>query len=327
MRIGLIDVDGHNFPNLPLMKLSAYHKKKGDSVEWYQPLFHGCQEPFDVVYVSKVFSDEYTNEYPYFINSKKVIKGGTGYFINVVDGKEVFNKKEHFDLPNEIEHIYPDYSLYPKQTKNTAYGFLTRGCCNNCSFCIVSKKEGTCSHKVADLSEWWYGQRNIVLLDPNILASKDHMELLRQLDDSHAKVDFSQGVDARFVNEENLELIKRINVSMIHFAFDFMKFEKQIVNGLSLARKKLDVNERNAIVYILTNYDTTIKEDLKRVEMVRNLGFTPDIRIYRKESLPKPHVLRDVQRWCNNRFVLRRCEFMDYVPRTDGKTIRDLYFK
>lgn len=171
------------------------------------------------------------------------------------------------------------------------------------------------------------GQKNIVLLDPNILASKDHMELLGQLVDSHAKVDFSQGVDARFVNEENLELIKRINVSMIHFAFDFMKFEKQIVNGLGLARRKLSISERNTIVYILTNYDTTIKEDLKRVEMVRNLGFTPDVRIYRKESLPKPHVLRDLQRWCNNRFIFRSCEFMDYVPRTDGKTIRDLYFK
>lgn len=327
MRIGIIDVDGHNFPSLPLMKLSAYHKKKGDSVEWYQPLFHGFQEPFDVVYVSKVFSDEYTKDYPYFINSKKVIKGGTGYFINVIDGVEVFDKEKHFDLPNEIEHIYPDYSLYQKQTKNTAYGFLTRGCCNDCSFCIVSKKEGRCSRKVADLSEWWDGQKNIVLLDPNILASKDHMELLGQLADSGAKVDFSQGVDARFVNEENLELIKRINVSMIHFAFDFMKFEKQIVNGLGLARRKLSISERNTIVYILTNYDTTIKEDLKRVEMVRNLGFTPDVRIYRKESLPKPHVLRDLQRWCNNRFIFRSCEFMDCVPRTDGKTIRDLYFK
>lgn len=327
MRIGIIDVDGHNFPSLPLMKLSAYHKKKGDSVEWYQPLFHGFQEPFDVVYVSKVFSDEYTKDYPYFINSKKVIKGGTGYFINVIDGVEVFDKEKHFDLPNEIEHIYPDYSLYQKQTKNTAYGFLTRGCCNDCSFCIVSKKEGRCSRKVADLSEWWDGQKNIVLLDPNILASKDHMELPGQLADSGAKVDFSQGVDARFVNEENLELIKRINVSMIHFAFDFMKFEKQIVNGLGLARRKLSISERNTIVYILTNYDTTIKEDLKRVEMVRNLGFTPDVRIYRKESLPKPHVLRDLQRWCNNRFIFRSCEFMDYVPRTDGKTIRDLYFK
>ena len=55
-RIGLIDVDSHNFPNLPLMKISAWHKQQGDIVEWYNPLFHGFpQEPFDKVYMSKVF--------------------------------------------------------------------------------------------------------------------------------------------------------------------------------------------------------------------------------------------------------------------------------
>ena len=76
MRIGLIDVDGHNFPNLPLMKISAYHKAKGDSVEWYEPLFHSMCEPLDIVYVSKVFGSEYTDDFPYFVNAKKVYKGG-----------------------------------------------------------------------------------------------------------------------------------------------------------------------------------------------------------------------------------------------------------
>lgn len=325
MRIGLIDVDGHNFPNLPLMKLSAWHKAQGDTVEWYDPLLHGIGEPLDRVYMSKVFGDEYSPDYPYFVNAKEVIKGGTGYHIHVEDGKEVFDKENHNNLPEEVEHIYPDYSLYPEYTKDTAYGFLTRGCCNNCSFCIVSKKEGRCSHKVADLSEFWNGQKNIKLLDPNLLACRDHMELLQQLVDSKAKVDFTQGLDARFVTEENLELLKQINILMLHFAFDFMRFEKQIVKGLALAKQKLKISDRNAIVYILTNYDTTIEEDLYRVQKVRELGFAPDIRIYRKETLPRPHILRDLQRWSNNRFLYRSCDFADYVPRKDGKTMKELY--
>ena len=111
MRIGLIDVDGHNFPNLPLMKLSAWHKARGDIVEWYEPLLHGFPNPpLDKVYMSKVFSDEYSPDYPFFVNAKEIIKGGSGYCISLVNGKEEFDKSKHFDLPYEIEHIYPDYN-------------------------------------------------------------------------------------------------------------------------------------------------------------------------------------------------------------------------
>ena len=326
MRIALIDVDGHNFPNLPLMKISAWHKQKGDTVEWYEPLFHSMGEPFEKAYMSKVFSEEYTPDYPYYVNAKEVIKGGTGYCISVVVGKEVFDESKNFDLPYEAEHIYPDYDLYPQYTKNTAYGFLTRGCCNNCSFCIVSQKEGRCSHKVADLSEFWRGQKNIKLLDPNLLACKDHTELLQQLADSGAKVDFAQGLDARFINEKNVEILKQINISMLHFAFDFMKNEKRIIEGLKIAKETLEISERNTIVYMLTNYDTTIEQDLYRIDKIKEVGFQPDVRIYRKEALPDRHILRDLQRWCNNRFLYHSCDFMDCVPRSDGKTIREIYF-
>lgn len=180
MRIGLIDVDGHNFPNLPLMKLSAWHKRNGDSVEWYEPMFSGHM---DVVYVSKVFT--FTPDYQYYIDADEVFYGGTGYYYPS-GGPE---------LASEIEHIYPDYSLYPKFCKDTAYGFLTRGCPRRCNFCVVGHKEGLRSKRVADLSEFWRGQKNIVLLDPNMFACKDWKELSQQLIDSKAWIDFSQGCD------------------------------------------------------------------------------------------------------------------------------------
>lgn len=319
MQIGLYDVDGHNFPNLALMKLSAWHKRQGDSVEFVLPLKH-----YDKIYVSKVFGDEYSKISDFVLQADEIVYGGTGFAITVVNGKEVYHKDRDPNLPYEIEHICPDYSLYPDLTKGKAFGFLTRGCCNNCDFCIVSKKEGMCSKKVADLSEFWNGQKEIVLLDANILACKDRIELLNQLADSKAKVDFTQGLDARFITEDVADALKRIKIKTVHFAFDFMKNEKAIIRGLRTYKDIVGTSDRNAIVYILTNFNTTIEEDLYRVNMVQEAGFSPDIRIYRKHTAPQ--ILRDLQRWANNRLLYRSCKFMDYVPRRDGKTIKELYF-
>ena len=202
MKIGLIDVDGHNFPNLALMKISAWHKSQGDTVEWCFPLDH-----YDIVYQSKVFDETYSPDIEWMPMADKVIKGGTGYGLD--------NK-----LPDEMEHIYPDYSIYPELTKDTAYGFLTRGCPRGCKFCIVAGKEGRRSIKVADLSEFWRGQKNIVLLDPNILACREHPDLLQQLIDSKACVDINQGLDIRLTTEANISLLNQIKVKEIHFAWD-----------------------------------------------------------------------------------------------------------
>lgn len=320
MQIGLLDVDSHNFPSLPLMKISAYHKAQGDDVEWWLPLKH-----YDIVYVSKVFGDEYSSMNSEIIQANKVVFGGTGFAIKVVDGKEIYVPTNDPPLPNNIEHIYPDYELYPQYTKDTAYGFLTRGCPNNCSFCPISKKEGLNSHKVADLSEFWRGQKNICLLDANILACRQHMELLQQLADSGAWVDFTQGLDARFINKQNIELLSQIKVKMLHFAFDFMKNEKRIIAGLKLVKEQLPLDEHKISVYVLTNYDTSIDEDLYRVRKLKEMSYRPDIRIYRKNALPRQHILRDLQRWCNNRFIYNSCNFFDYVPHSDGKTIKEIY--
>ncbi len=123
------------------MKLSAWHKQQGDSVEWYIPAVHGFPAPpMDKVYVSKVFS--FTPDYWNFINAKEVVKGGSGYCIRMENGKECYQKENDNQLPYKIEHIYPDYSLYPELTKDTAYGFMSRGCPRGCDFCHVGAKEG-----------------------------------------------------------------------------------------------------------------------------------------------------------------------------------------
>lgn len=321
MKIGLIDVDGHNFPNIPLMKISAWHKAQGHSVEWYDPMF---SDHMDRVYMSKVFT--FTPDYEYPIWADEIYCGGSGYCIDLVDGREVFDSDRDVELPPEIEHIYPDYSIYfndndlaydektgeclglsekEKLKRDTAYGFLTRGCPRGCHFCHVVAKEGRRSRKVADLSEFWNGQKNIVLCDPNLLAYRGHMELLRQLIDSKAWVNVNQGFDCRLLTEQNIDAINKIKLKEIHFAWDYMHEEKSVLRGLELYAKLAKRKPHGSFgsVYCLTNYDTSMEENLYRVYKLRDMGFDPYVMIYDKQNAP--YEVRLLQRWCNNKIIFR----------------------
>lgn len=311
IKIGLIDCDSHKFPNLPLMKLSAWHKQQGDSVEWYQPLFSGHM---DRVYVSKVFS--FTPDYEYYIDADEVINGGSGYCIELVDEKETYHADRDRRLPPEIEHIYPDYSLYPELTKDTAYGFMSRGCPRGCNFCHVAAKEGRKSYKVADLSGFWNGQKNIVLLDPNTIACPDWKDILQQLIDSGAWVDFSQGVDIRLMTEEKAKMIKQIKIKNIHFAWDRYEDKDKIVPKFKMFSELTGWDRRKMTVYVLTNFDTTIEQDLERISTLRELGYWPYVMIYDKEHTKSIDTVRKLQRWVNMRAIFESTpQFEDYQKR------------
>ncbi len=306
MRIGLIDVDSHNFPNIPLMKISAWHKGQGDTVEWYDPLLGG---KYDKVYMSKVFG--FSSDYLYHIDADEIIKGGSGYCIENISGKEIYNKSMDSELSHEIEHIFPDYSLYG--ITDTAYGFLTRGCPRGCSFCHVAAKEGRKSFKVADLDEFWNGQKNIVLCDPNILACRQWKDLLQQLIDSKAWVDINQGLDIRLMTEEKAEMIKQMKVKQLHFAWDRYEDKEIILPKLKMFKDITGMDIRKLIVYVLCNYDTTIEQDLERIYTLRDMGYWAYVMLYDKENIPKGHELRRMARWVNNRFIFAKCKtFEEY---------------
>ena len=288
--IGLIDIDSHSrFPNLALMKLSAYHKAKGDSVERVNAFTQ-----YDRVYMSKVFDD--SPDYTTYIKADEIIKGGRAY-------------DKAVKLPQEVESMMPDYSLY--NITDTAYGYLSRGCPRGCAFCDVQNIEGKKAYKVADLGQFWNGQKNIKLLDPNLLACPDKYELLQQLVNSKAWIDFTQGLDIRLMTDVIAHMIMSMKIKMMHFAWDQKKDEKLIKEKLKQYKQFTNCDERKTRVYVLVNYDTDMYYDLYRIYTLRDMGYDPYVMIYDKKTASTE--TKQLARYVNNKFIWRSCvTFKEY---------------
>lgn len=296
INIALIDCDMNRkkrkiFPTLTLMKLSAFLKKNGHKTNLLTPdeyINNDLFTNYDKAFASCIFTEN--KSIAQKLAEMGVIVGGSG--IDMTSR-----------LPDEIEHVMPDYSLYG--IYNTAYGFLSRGCPRQCPFCIVAKKEGAKSEKVADLTEWWNGQKNIKLLDPNILACEDCIDLLSQLVDSNAVIDITQGADARLLTEKNIELLMAMKIKTIHFAWDSPNDTviPQKLNFFKRHTKNLPSDYVHHKCYVLTNYWSTTKQDLYRIYWLRDNGFDPYVMIFDKPNAPP--VTKRIQRWCNNKFIFR----------------------
>ncbi len=292
MKIGLFDIDS-KYHNLALMKLSAYHKRKGDEVEFYNPLWGYT---YNIIYCSKIFRKSHKNDG--YIR-KRMVCGGSGFEYLTL-------------LPKYIEHIKPDYDLY-----NLKYslGFTTRGCIRNCEFCIVPEKEGKIKEH-AEVEEFLNPKSNIVvLLDNNFLAMPSHIKKLQKYIDKGWRMDFNQGLDARLINKENAELLAKIKYKeMIRFAWDNIKDETEIIKGLEFIIKA-GIRPRNITVYVLIGFDTTFEEDLYRIQRLRGIKDEQGpvkayIMNYNNEL--KSRKYKDFMRWVNNPWIFKSCTWEEY---------------
>ena len=297
MNVGLMAVDS-NHPNLALMKISAYHKSKGDSVEWYTPF-----DQYDVVYMSKVFS--FTEDYrQYMTNAKKIVKGGTGYDI-------------HSRLPEEMEYLVPDYSIYPGIDHKTAYGFLTRGCPNRCKWCVVPEKEGNI-HKYMDVDQIAVDGRNkLVLMDNNVLACEYGLQQIQKIVDKRLRVDFNQALDARLVTEDIAKLLAKVRwIDFIRFGCDTPKQITECVRAMDLIDK---YRERPGNYLMYTMIDKDINEAYHRLSYFRTFK---RVRIvaqpFRDINNPYqiiPQWQKDMAQWAMRRVYWASCDFKDFAPR------------
>lgn len=291
--IGLIDVDGHNFPNLALMKISSFHKSIGDNVEWYNGI-----EKYDKVYLSKVFT--FSQDEMRVIQAEEVVRGGSGYRL--------------YDqwLDVNIEHMCPDYSLYPKYT--SAYGFTTRGCVNRCSFCVVPLKEGFIKPH-SDITEFIADKKRVILMDNNIIASEHGVSQLEKCISMKIEVDINQGIDARIISKDRsiakiLSNLKWINY--IRMAYDNTAITEEVVEAISLL-KEAGIPTRKMMFYVLAK-DGAINDAEQRVMLLDRLGVSPFVMPYRDlQNQEEPSKeLKRFARWCNVKSIFKSCEFSKY---------------
>ena len=259
MQIGLHDAEmehikGKIFPNYALMKISAWHKAQGDNVEWWNPL-----KNYDVVYSSKIF--DFTPENPYL--PENIIRGGTGY-ADVPIWQQ---------LRQEVDELFPDYTIYP--ACDYAIGYITRGCPNNCRWCVVPSKEG----EIKPYRSWRQlirpDSKKLVLMDNNILASDFGIAELESLVGSGYAIDLNQGMDARLVDERVAKILAGLKwIKYIRFSCDQQAQIEPIMRTAELLGK-YGVKPYRLFIYLLVTAD--IEDAVKRVEALKRLG---NITIY-----------------------------------------------
>lgn len=283
------------------MKISSYHKRSGDEVEWYNSLEH-----YDKVYAAKVFT--FTPGYGYFINAGDVEYGGTGFDI-------------HKKLTDEIDRCTPDYSLYTTIDRRTAYGFLTRGCPNRCKWCVVPQKEGNIRPymDVDDIAV--EGRDKLVLMDNNVLASDYGLSQIEKIAEKGYHVDFNQGLDARLVTDDIARLLARVKwIKQIRFGCDTPGQIAECERATSLIDKYGYKGEYFFYCILLDDF----QESFNRVNHWREKGrrFLPHAQPYRNLNDPLqiiPQWQKDLARWADKKWIFSTCKFEEFEPRKGFK--------
>jgi hypothetical protein len=302
MNVGLIQIDG-KLPNLALMKLSAWHKSKGDTVTLLKPDDVLIGQPLfdrpDKLYAAAVF--DWSRPIAEKLNRVGAQVGGTGWGL-------------HITLPSEIEAIKPDYDLYGI---DYGMGFLSRGCIFQCGPCVVWRKEGKIRHAAWPNELVNPKSKNLVLMDGCFNASPFWREKAAQIIDRGYRVDFTKGLSIRLVDQEQAEIITAMkHRKRIHFAFDQIEYEQEVRRGIELLLRQ-GIHPDKLSFYVLVNYNSTIEQDLQRIEILDEYGANAFVMVYNKAAAPQK--IKHLARWCNKYQTKKSCRFEDYNP--SGKAV------
>jgi hypothetical protein len=314
-RIMLVDVDS-TLPNLALMKISTWYKAKGDNVQLImikirrrkdgsqkEPVKVDFADKPDKIYASIVFKknnnvlDDIVAQHPEI----PIDIGGSGYDL----------QKE---LPDEIEKMAPDYSLYPNNDESI--GFSSRGCFRKCSFCIVDEKEG--HFRRAQHPSLWYNPvfKKITFFDNNILTDKAwFMEITAWCMAQKLEVQFNQGLDIRLIDIEIAKsLLEMKTHGMINFAFDDLKYEGAVRKGIALLKEAgFTKNMLRAKVqfYVYVHDDKAYISGVYRCRELKKLGCNSYVMFNIDNE--NTHRIINLKRWNKGKMAYWSFDVADYV--------------
>lgn len=290
MKIGLVDVDGHHFPNVALMKIASWHRMRNDNVEWAFAF-----SEYDRIYKSKVFT--FTPDDLIDYRCTDIRKGGTGYDIKS-------------KLPIEIDqHKGLAYDLYPYCRFSVQ--FYSRGCIRQCPYCLVHDKEGEI-YSVEPM-EWNPRAEWIEVLDNNFFAAPRWRDAVEDLQRQHLPVKF-HGVDLRIMNEEQAEALNSLQLKgSIHIAWDIP--QQDLTPQLEAITKY--IKPYKLVCYVLIGFNSTHEQDLYRLRTLKQMGILPFVQPFRDYTNKRKPTLyeKDLARWANRAWFFKSTDFMEFEPR------------
>lgn len=283
----LVDIDNSakrksNFPNLALMKIASRVKSDGGIAGF------NVSDPTNI-YISVVFDYNLSlarssAKLLSLLHKDAVIDlGGSGADITK-------------SLDARTEKQEPDYTIYPDI--DYSLGFTSRGCVRNCGFCIVRQKEGK-FRPVQHPSEFHNPEfRKIVLMDNNILASKDwFFKVTDWILENKLKVDFNQGIDIRLLDTEIAQRIAELHpISVWRFAYDSTDYSNAVFHGIqTLADNGVSVRN-DCQFYVYLSGDNCFDDALRRCKDLKNWGTTPYLMV--DSHATRTQRIRNLARWC-----------------------------
>ncbi|MDH4214796.1 MAG: cobalamin-binding domain-containing protein [Candidatus Thorarchaeota archaeon] len=300
------------YPPLGLMKISTYHKMRGDEVVFHKGTNASIRDQnWDTIYITTLFTFMWksTIETIRFYqrnttNTKDIRVGGILASLLQADVEAETGIRPHFGLWEKVDKLTPDYDLangmYEYYRNNASFAYMTRGCPNRCSFCAVSKLEPEYVDFIPLRRQLSSNKKDLILLDNNVLASKDFSQIINEIKEcgfargamygnAHRVVDFNQGLDARLLTEEKMELLSQLPIDPLRIAFDDIKLKKLYTEKVRLAHR---YGLKYLSNYVLFNYRDTPEDLYERLRINIELNAELGLSIF---SFPMRYIPLDAK--------------------------------
>jgi hypothetical protein len=301
---------GTKYPPLGLMKISTFHKAKGDEVVFYKGTNAALRDQdWETIYITSLFTFKWkitVDTIKFYQRNKFKSNIQVGGILASLLKRDLENEtgiESHFGLWDEVDNLRPDYTILDEHDyylNDSSIAYTTKGCPNHCSFCAVPILEPKYVDYIPLKNQLDDTKKDLILLDNNVLASSEFERIIKDIKINgfykgakfgrgQRRVDFNQGIDARLLTEQNMFLLSQIPIFPLRIAFDDVKLIKTYINKIRLASK---FGIRRLSNYLLFNFKDTPDDLYSRLRINIELNEELGLNIF---SFPMKYVPLDAK--------------------------------